>query len=376
MAVTWLSTIAATLIGVFAWREWWLVALTFFIPILVGFQKYRRCAAAVALAYYGAASWPLIQTYRAFAGEPAASIPALLIWLVASSVLAVPMGLAWTANRTALAWRMPLALAITVTPPLGIIGWGSPIVSAGVLFPGTAWFGLGAAILLPGLLIVTRPLIWTIVLISTVAAQFCVERTPPPQNWRTVETAFSTDQDFQASESIQRSILNSKAAVTVFPESVISRWTTATEAFWEPTLARLASQSRVAIIGAGLSIAESSAYDNVALVITGARSRAFLQRIPVPLGMWRPFGSGPTVPLRLTRPGTIDIAGERVAFLICYEQLLVWPFLQSAAEQPTLIVGMANQHWIRNTNIPAAQRACLKAWSRLFALPLLIAENK
>ena len=78
--------------------------------------------------------------------------------------------------------------------------------------------------------------------------------------------------------------------------------------------AGMASQSRVAIIGAGLPIAESSAYDNVALVITGAHSRAFLQRIPVPIGMWRPFGSGPGIPLRLTGPGTIDIAGERVAF--------------------------------------------------------------
>jgi hypothetical protein len=80
--------------------------------------------------------------------------------------------------------------------------------------------------------------------------------------------------------------------------------------------------------------------------------------------------------LRLHGPGTIDIAGERVAFLICYEQLLVWPILQSAIERPTLIVGMANQYWVRNTNIPAAQRASMKAWARLFALPLLISENR
>ena len=41
-----------------------------------------------------------------------------------------------------------------------------------------------------------------------------------------------------------------------------------------------------------------------------------------------------------------------------------------------LIVGMANQYWVRGTSIPAAQRASMTAWSRLFALPLLIAENK
>ena len=82
------------------------------------------------------------------------------------------------------------------------------------------------------------------------------------------------------------------------------------------------------------------------------------------------------MPLRLRRPGTIEIAGQRVVFLICYEQLLVLSVLLSAIERPTLIVGMANQCWVRETSIPAAQRDSLTAWSRLFALPLLIAENK
>jgi len=50
--------------------------------------------------------------------------------------------------------------------------------------------------------------------------------------------------------------------------------------------------------------------------------------------------------------------------------------IQCSVEYPTLIVGMANQYWVRETSIPAAQRASLMAWSRLFALPLLIAENK
>jgi hypothetical protein len=72
----------------------------------------------------------------------------------------------------------------------------------------------------------------------------------------------------------------------------------------------------------------------------------------------------------------IEVAGQRVAFLICYEQLLVLPVLISAVDRPTLIVGMANQYWVPETSIPAGQRASLMAWFRLFALPLLIAENK
>jgi predicted amidohydrolase len=164
--------------------------------------------------------------------------------------------------------------------------------------------------------------------------------------------------------------------VTVLPETVISRWTEATEAFWEPTIEELHRQRRLAVIGAGLAIPDSPAYENAALIIGGQRPQAFIQRIPVPVGMWRPFGTSPSVPLHLGRPGMIEVAGQRVAFLICYEQLLVLPVLISAIDRPTLIVGMANQYWVRQTSIPAVQRASLMAWSRLFALPLLIAENK
>jgi hypothetical protein len=179
-----------------------------------------------------------------------------------------------------------------------------------------------------------------------------------------------------ASDAVQRIISDSRAAVTVLPETVISRWTEATEAFWEPTLDELHRQHRLAVIGAGVAIHNSPAYENAALVIGGEKPQTFLQRVPVPVGMWRPFGTGPSVPLHLGGPGTIEIADQRVALLICYEQLLVLPVLLSAIDRPTLIVGMANQYWVRETSIPAAQRASLMAWSRLFALPLLIAENR
>jgi hypothetical protein len=179
-----------------------------------------------------------------------------------------------------------------------------------------------------------------------------------------------------ASDTVQRIVSNSRAAVTILPETVISRWTEATDAFWQPTLDELQRQHRLVVIGAGVAISDSTAYENAALIIGGEKRHGFFQRVPVPVGMWRPFGTGPSVPLRLRRPGTIEIAGQRVAFLICYEQLLVLPVLLSAIEQPTLMVGMANQYWVRETTIPAAQRASLTAWSRLFALPLLIAENR
>jgi hypothetical protein len=68
-----------------------------------------------------------------------------------------------------------------------------------------------------------------------------------------------------ASETVQR-IVSDSGSVTVLPETVISRWK-AMEAFWEPTLAELRRQRRLAIIGAGLAIPDSPAYQNAALII-------------------------------------------------------------------------------------------------------------
>src|SRR5260370_37084437 len=42
---------------------------------------------------------------------------------------------------------VPLCILLTAIPPLGVIGWASPLLSAGVLFPGSKWFGLAFIII-------------------------------------------------------------------------------------------------------------------------------------------------------------------------------------------------------------------------------------
>lgn len=380
MATALIGTLAAGLIGAFCWRTWWSIGFAFAVPILVGLQSRRAGAFAVALAYFAAASWPLARAYSAFAGTTMNA--GALAWIVASVLLAVPLTAAWTQNRTSAAWRIPIALAIGVLPPFGLIGWASPVTSAGILFPGTAWLGLAAVAVTPGLVLLGRPLIWGPIAVACAFCHCFSKPVPPPSAWAAIQTNLVPGRRFEgadeliASDTVQRIVSDSRAAVTVLPETVISRWTEATEAFWEPTLEELHRQHRLAVIGAGVPIPDAPAYENAALIIGGEKPQTFSQRVPVPVGMWCPFGTGPSVPLRLGRPGLIKVAGQRVAFLICYEQLLVLPVLLSAVDRPTLIVGMANQYWVRETGIPAAQRASLSAWSRLFALPLLIAENK
>ena len=114
-------------------------------------------------------------------------------------------------------------------------------------------------------------------------------------------------------------------------------------------------------------------FDNT-LLFQGAESAIFYQRIPVPMGMWQPFGKR-GVPLRLNSPGVVRIDGQRVAVLICYEQILTYPILASMLQSPTVLVGISNMCWFADTPIPRYQASALRAWGRLFRVPYLLAVN-
>ena len=117
----------------------------------------------------------------------------------------------------------------------------------------------------------------------------------------------------------------------------------------------------------------SGSYFN-AVVVRGSDLTTFRQRIPVPIAMWNPFVRN-GAPMNLLGPGILGVRRERVALLICYEQLLVWPVLTSMAQNPTVIVAIANDHWATGTTIPRFQLSAVRAWSRLFAVPYLSAVN-
>jgi apolipoprotein N-acyltransferase len=195
--------------------------------------------------------------------------------------------------------------------------------------------------------------------------------------------------------------------VIVFPETVVPTWTAATDTFWRPTLHRLQASEKTVIVGALLlrsrgtaqpissgdlaaavallrGGAKSSvappreptsvfAYDN-AVVIRGAENAVLRQRIPVPIAMWKPFQQDGSH-LHLFASGVISIRNQRAAVLICYEQLLAWPVIASLWKRPSVVVAVANDHWVAGTSVPTYQRLATGVWCRLFGLPFLSATN-
>jgi hypothetical protein len=382
----------------------------------------RKAALRSAFGYYAAALWPMIPGLEAYwKSEPL--IP-LLLWIGTALLLSLPWAVAWTSRSVHYLWRAPFALAATIVPPLGIVGLASPLTGAGYLFPGRAWAGLAAVALLPGILLSTQALsLRARAVVIGLAAGLCIAShvrssgdAEPPRGWTAINTHFGDVsqpfRDFAVAQFIQQKADESSAHVLIFPEAVVPRWSEATEAFWHQSLDRCQTRGQILAIGAGLpdkpvrndrerlnhlrtyDFGEaievlrsgstrtihgptlsplSERVDNTMLLV-GAESAIFNQRVPVPVGMWRPF-SRVSVPLRLNAPGVLGIDHQRAAVLICYEQMLTFPILASMLQHPTVIVGISNTFWVDHTTIPRYQASALRAWAKLFRLPYLLAVN-
>jgi len=365
------------------------IPLSLVAPLLIYHEKSRTHAYASMFCYYAAASCPVIPGARAFFGVHGTPLIGLFLWLAAAGLLALPWGLLFTRGRETAAFCVPLCILLTAMPPLGIIGWASPLLSAGVLFPGSKWFGLALIIVFLSLF-GFKPAA-SVACLTFCALVFHFQYTKPrlPAGWEAVNTNYGGvgqgDPDFTTEynthQSMQTTIIESHAAVLLFPEHLITHWNESTDAFWGNTLAAVAAEHRTVLMGAGINLPATrrnpfaqNRYLNVLLARGEENTALYQERIPVPIAMWKPLG-GDGVPLKLFGSGTIRIRAQKAAVLICYEQVLVWPFLSSAVEHPTILLTVSNDYWAKNTRIPAIQQASATSWARLFDLPILSATN-
>jgi hypothetical protein len=180
--------------------------------------------------YYAAASSPLIPGARAFFGLQGTPFIGSFLCLTAGTLLALPWGLLFTRTRGTAALSVPLCILLTAIPPLGIIGWASPLLSAGVLFPGSKWLGLALIIVLLSLFrFKPAP---SVVCLTLCALVFHFRYTQPqlPAGWEAVNTEYGGagqgDTDFTTEynthQSMQTTILESHAAVLLFPEHLVT----------------------------------------------------------------------------------------------------------------------------------------------------------
>ncbi|MBX5164488.1 MULTISPECIES: conjugal transfer protein TraB [unclassified Rhizobium] len=373
---------ASIAVGVVGWSGYMLllpVALGF--PVLWSLARTRSVAALVSAGYFLAASRGLPQGVAAFYSSDI--WPGLLLWLCASLSFVVVHAVLWSKNTRVRPSRYLLAAVIMAIPPFGITGWAHPVTAAGVLFPGWGWWGLG--FMTAGLAgLATR--IWPAVATAFAGLWLWSAAiwTDPklPEGWRGVDLELSASLGREAGLQRQRDIIatvrnaaSDGARYVVLPESALG--------FWTPTVARLwtgALSDSNATVMAGAAVVDPRGYNNVLVAIDRKGSRIlYRERMPVPGSMWQPwrflFGESGGASVDFFANPVVPIGAGRAAPLICYEQLIVWPVLQSMLHDPDLVVAVGNGWWTEGTSIVAIQRAAATAWAKLFAKPLVIAFN-
>ena len=350
---------------------------------LVYLQSRRRLDALSSALYYAGATWSVIPGSESFFGTGRNLLLPLLIWGALLVLSAAP----WIAlyNRRFLPQATVAAIITLSLPPFSLVTVAHPLISVGQWLPGTRWFGL----CLPLILILGyRRLGTAFTLAVLVGASLATHARfhRPLQDPRivAVSTRFggaSTRDVFGSTlqrqeEAIKRIGLTHPDSLILFPESIIPTWNPTHEERWAATFAQLKAQRTGLLIGTTIPVANTQANRNVLLSRGYTERLSYVQRVPVPLGMWRFGDKRNGFPLMLRYPSTIRIWDRRAGVLICYEQLLVWPALQTLSRNPDMLLAPSNLYWASDTIIPSVQHVSAQDWADLWAIPLYEASNR
>ncbi|MCE5388808.1 MAG: conjugal transfer protein TraB, partial [Acidithiobacillus sp.] len=276
----------------------------------------------------------------------------------------------------------------TVLPPLGLIGWTSPWIGA----INEGWFGL-VWVLLSILLIAylaakdndasVPPLVIlpALLLALPFIGAFTLPRLYPPAGWTAISTHgghLTAVSSIEESERIVPKVLSDlhQNKVVLLPETIAGYFGPGTKAIWRPVIQYSKTNSdKTVLLGAAVPHGVTLSDDLVA--IHQGRLSYLPDRIPVPFSMWHPWHPNGSFAMRvLGKPEISTIAGVRAGYLICYEQLLIWPALSLIHQHIQVLLAPANDWWAQGTDIPAIQRVSAKAWGHLLGVPVLVAVNK
>jgi len=373
---------AAALIGFLGWsgvsRLSWISLLYPFLYL----QSRSRLEAFSAVFYCAGATWSVIPGSAVFFGSNASSALPLLLFLGCLALGSLPWVL--LCHRRFIELSTIAALAILALPPLSLVTVAHPLISVGQWFPGTRWLG----ILLPLFAILLYRWFGPRYTVGILLASFIVTHvrwTPPAvdPHVAAIDTHFggsafvprSSLVLYQQERQIQNEALKHPDSVVFFPETIVPAWSRMTDAHWQDTFRSLEQQHTTLLLGTTVPVPAKQGSRNILLTRGFGPHFAYVQRIPVPLAMWH-FGGSDGFPLMLRYPPTIRVLNQHAAVLMCYEQLLIWPALQSLSRDPDMLLAPSNDYWASKTAIPAIQHEAAKDWADLWDIPLYEARNE
>lgn len=351
-------------------------------PALWAWAPNRITAAAVSMGYFLAASRGLPQGVAIFFASDLWL--AFGLWICASCLFVGVHAALWVRQPGwTRALRYLVAAFLMAFPPFGITGWAHPVTAAGVLFPGWGWWGLTAAV---AILLVMTTRAWPVMMIVLAGLWLWSAANPaksaPPAGWRGVDLSLGRSLGRERSLAYQDMLIDlvreqavSGARVVILPESALGFWTPTLEGLWKNAL-----RDYDVTLLAGAAVLDRDGYDNVMVTISsGEAGVLYRERMPVPVSMWQPWttwtGASASARAHFFANPVAELDGVRIAPVICYEQLIVWPILQSMWFGAETIVAAGNGWWTEGSSIVEIQKASASAWAWLFAVPLGMSFN-
>lgn len=349
--------------------------------------KGRWSAFLVLAAWYGGAGWGIAEAWQTFFAEDAGRLG----WFAWMCLAASPALLFryWAAFAL-----MPSVFIVSITP----LGMFTPVMAAMSFFPG--WGGLGfiaawAVLLLP--LISFMPYaqkqnerifvaVGVVLLFAGVISNLSYDKRRS-DSLEISAQAWAMDTKYggapsnafdgmvrrgQSSVRVQQA-LQDGAKLIVTPEATAYDWGIVDQAFWAKSAEFAKENGRTVLVGAYRKTPDGSWQDGLLDLATDAFYPA---TVTVPFSMWRPWSSNEQhFPLNMNAFERIPTAVGDAVYLICYEEVLVWPMaIRMIGPKPDLLITSANQ-WFVNERTRLPQERSIDLQKRLWGTPLLRAVN-
>jgi hypothetical protein len=382
-----LLVLAGAPVGLLAWNTdiYGYLALPL-LPYIWSRTSSRLQALLAVYAYYLAAAWcqiPSISTFwKPLDGSPAIGA-ALSVWFGANLLLSLVWAGFWGQK-----WQPLRLLGIYLVisfPPIGVIGWASPLTGAGIMFPWMGWYGLALFFALQAVLVsrrgVLRVIPASIILAGALYAYFYLPPSPSADGWAGINTNFGPISDFggeygrmmQVDQLARNKIRAGRASNIVFPEAIGGNWPISKYLF--SPLDRAAARRHVTIFIGAREYTSSGQVVNAVYSIGQYSGRRWINRVPVPAGLWKPWASTGSAVSEWWDNGVQPVGQIKVGSLVCYEQILVWPALFSAAAGADVLIAPSSTWFGDGSPLPDIKAAASQSWGRLFGIPVISAVN-
>ena len=368
----------------------WATAPALLLPVLIPQLPRASRRFIAALTYFLVGSFSIVHGSAEFFGAGAGDGGVIAdgmgwsFWIVSSILLALP----WLIARNPLLGV--LAVLIDALPPLGLIGWLSPLAGAGVLFPDMGVYGLALLLAVWSLWSVKtwgKCIIGGSAIIALMANTIAVfsplqgaTTTPAIDGWvglqtHTGELVTPLQGVESAMQAGQMALAHPKAAVVVFPETIVGHWLSGTQAALFNKYQQRQNKQQIWLIGA-VTLGKTHRWDSVVDYTPGVGPVGHIvarTAFPVPVSMWAPWAKGRYGATWYTPVRKID--EQRAYVSICYDQALSWVWLEAVWQHPDIIIATSNIWWAAKTDIPAIEDENTAVWARLMGAGVVMARN-